>query len=200
MQVKTIALVFVTLVAMVASVRGMAQAVPPQNVAAGAAKAQVCAACHGVTGNSATGMFPNLAGQSWRYIYVELKDFKSGRRVNPVMSPMAANLSKEDMIDIANYYAAQVAVPSTFKAEEARIKLGKAKSDENLCVMCHLGGFVGQNEIPRVAGQQYDYIVKQLHDFKEGHRTNDAGNMSSVTKSLSDDDIINLAHYITSLR
>ena len=171
-----------------------------KDVSAGKAKTAVCATCHGVDGNSASSAFPNLAGQSWRYIYVELKDYKEGRRSNPIMSPMAANLSREDMIDIGNYYAAQVAKPSTFKADEARIKLGKAKADENLCVMCHLGGFAGQNEIPRVAGQQYDYIVKQMHDFKEGHRTNDAGNMSSVSKSLSDEDIINLGHYITSIR
>ena len=54
--------------------------------------------------------------------------------------------------------------------------------------MCHIGGFSGQNEIPRVAGQQYEYIVKQMKDFKARNRTNDAGNMTSV------------AHYIISLR
>ena len=55
--------------------------------------------------------------------------------------------------------------------------------------MCHLGGFAGQNEIPRVAGQQHDYIVKQLSDFKQRKRTNDAGNMTSVASTLSDADI-----------
>ena len=62
--------------------------------------------------------------------------------------------------------------------------------------MCHLGGFAGQNEIPRVAGQHYDYIVKQLADFKARKRTNDAGNMTSVASTLSDEDIENLAHYL----
>jgi cytochrome c553 len=66
--------------------------------------------------------------------------------------------------------------------------------------MCHLGGFSGQNEIPRVAGQQYEYVVKQLKDFKARTRTNDAGNMTSVAQTLSEADIENLAHYITSLR
>jgi cytochrome c553 len=66
--------------------------------------------------------------------------------------------------------------------------------------MCHLGGFTGQNEIPRVAGQQYDYIVQQLHNFKTRTRTNDAGNMTSVAQTLSDADIENLGHYLTSLR
>lgn len=171
-----------------------------QDIEAGRAKSQACAACHGVDGNSLSGMFPNLAGQSWRYIYVQLKDFKEGRRTNELMSPMAQPLSRQDMIDIANYFAAQPAKPSTFKADEAKIKLGKAKADETLCAMCHLGGFAGQNEIPKVAGQQYDYIVQQLRDFKARKRTNDAGNMTSVSQTLSDADIENLGHYITSLR
>jgi cytochrome c553 len=66
--------------------------------------------------------------------------------------------------------------------------------------MCHLGGFSGQNEIPRVGGQHYEYIVKQLKDFRAKNRTNDAGNMTSVSKGLSDEDIDKLAQYITSLR
>ena len=65
--------------------------------------------------------------------------------------------------------------------------------------MCHLGGFTGQNEIPRVAGQHYEYIKKQLSDFKARRRTNDAGNMTSVASTLSDEDIENLAQYATSL-
>jgi cytochrome c553 len=171
-----------------------------QDIEAGREKAKACAACHGADGNSAMGTFPNLAGQTWRYIYMQLQDFKEGRRKDPVMSPMAEPLSKQDMIDIANFFAAQRARPSSFNADETKIKLGKAKADATLCVMCHLGAFAGQNEIPRVAGQQYDYIVKQLKDFKARTRTNDAGNMTSVSRTLSDTDIENLAHYITSLR
>lgn len=171
-----------------------------QDIEAGRAKAQACAACHGADGNSQTGNFPNLAGQSWRYIYVQLKDYKEGRRKDPVMTAMAATLSKQEMIDVANFFAAQPAKPSSFKADEGKVKLGKAKADETLCAMCHLGGFAGQNEIPRVAGQQYEYIVKQMSDFKARNRTNDAGNMTSVAQTLNETDIENLAHYITSLR
>jgi cytochrome c553 len=171
-----------------------------QDIEAGRTKSQACAACHGADGNSPAGNFPNLAGQTWRYIYMQLKDFKEGRRKDPVMSPMAEPLSRQEMIDIAYYYAAQRPKPSPFKADEEKIRLGKAKADETLCAMCHLGAFAGQNEIPRVAGQQYEYIVKQMNDFKTRTRTNDAGNMTAVARTLSDADIENLAHYITSLR
>ena len=97
------------------------------------------------------------------------------------------------MFDLAAYFAAQKPAATAFKPDPARAARGKAKADETLCTMCHLGGFMGQNEIPRVAGQQYDYVVKQLKDFKARHRTNDAGNMASVAKTLSDADIENLA-------
>jgi cytochrome c553 len=171
-----------------------------QNIEAGRAKAQACAACHGADGNSVAPTFPSLAGQTWRYIYIQLRDYKEGRRNNPVMSPMAAPLSREDMIDIANFFAAQPLKPTNFRADETKVRLGKAKADETLCTMCHLGGFLGQNEIPRVAGQQYDYIVQQLRDFKARTRTNDAGSMTSVAQTLSDADIENLGHYLASLR
>ena len=112
---------------------------------------------------------------------------------------MAASLSREDMIALGNFFAAQVRKPNGFKADGARVAAGKKISDAVLCPMCHLGGFSGQNEIPRVAGQHADYIRKQLLDFKARKRTNDAGSMTSVAATLSDDDIENLTHYIANL-
>jgi cytochrome c553 len=170
-----------------------------QDVEAGRGKAAVCTACHGPEGNSAQPLYPSLAAQTARYIYLQLRDFKEGRRKDSLMTPMAQNLTKEDMLDLAAFFAAQELRPTDFKADPARVAAGEKKSAETLCTMCHLGGFKGQNEIPRVAGQQHGYIVKQLQDFKARRRTNDAGNMTSVSRTLSDEDIENLAHYLTSL-
>lgn len=169
------------------------------DIAAGQEKAQTCVACHGANGNSTVSMFPVLAGQSARYLYLQLRDYKEGARSNPMMSPMAANLSKEDMQNLAAYFAAQKPVLIDFKADPERVKLGFIKAEENLCSMCHLGGMKGQNEIPKLSGQHYDYLVKQLTDFKAHNRTNDAGNMSAVSKSLNAEDIINLGHYMADL-
>ena len=162
-------------------------------------KAETCAACHGPNGNSTQTQFPILAGQTARYLYLQLKDFQEGRRVNELMTPMAAGLSRDEMRAISDWFSQQKPAPQTFKVDPERARLGKLKSDETLCTMCHLGGFAGQNEIPRVAGQHYDYIVKQLSDFKARKRTNDAGNMTSVARTLNDEDIRNLAQYITGL-
>jgi cytochrome c553 len=167
--------------------------------AAGRKLAEPCFACHGPEGNSVIPLNPILAGQTWRYTYVQLKDFKEGRRTDPVMSPIASTLSRDDMMALGNFFAAQKPRPIAFKPDPVRVDAGKKTSDVVLCPMCHLGGFVGQNEIPRVAGQWPDYTRKQLQDFKAKRRTNDAGNMTSVARTLSDDDIENLTHYIANL-
>jgi cytochrome c553 len=151
-------------------------------------------------GNSTSPDYPVLAGQTARYLYLELRDFKAGRRSDPRMSPMAANLSLDDMHDLADYFAAQQPAPIAFKPDPVKLEAGRKKAAEVLCTMCHLGGFTGQNEIPRVAGQQYPYIVKQLEDFRARRRTNDAGSMTSVAKGLSDEDIQNLANYVANLQ
>ena len=74
---------------------------------AGADKAKTCAACHGADGNSVNPMWPKLAGQHAAYLVKQLKDFKSGARKDPVMSPMAMPLGDQDMQDVAAFYAAQ---------------------------------------------------------------------------------------------
>lgn len=167
---------------------------------AGQEKAVACAPCHGADGNSSNAQYPNLAGQTARYLYLQLKDFKEGRRKDPLMSPMAVNLSKQDMYDLAEYFSTRKPVPSDHPVDGSKLTEGKKVADAALCTMCHLGGFSGQNEIPRVAGQRYEYIVKQLQDFRAKKRTNDAGNMTSVSKGLTDEQIDALAQYITSLR
>jgi cytochrome c553 len=161
--------------------------------------AQQCFACHGPDGNSANPKYPILAGQGWRYIFLQLRDFKEGRRSNPEMSPMAAKLTRDQMIALGNFFAAQKQRPAAFAPDDAKVQAGKKVADAALCTMCHLGEFKGQNEIPRVAGQWPQYIAKQLEDFRAKRRTNDAGNMTSVTRNLTDEQIQDLAQYIANL-
>jgi cytochrome c553 len=170
-----------------------------QDAAAGKEKSVVCGACHGVDGNSTIPQNPILAGQTSRYIYLQLKDFKEGRRKDPLMSPMAANLSKKDMFDIAAYYAALKPTNQNSRGDASKASRGKQVADAALCTMCHLGGFSGQNEVPRAAGQHYEYVLKQLKDFKTKARSNDAGNMTAVLRTIPDEDLEALAAYIASL-
>lgn len=179
-----------SLVALVST--GATAQVPP--------KAEACVACHGTAGASPlVPVNPILAGQTSRYLYLQLRDFQEGRRSDPQMSPMVAGLSRDELRELADYFSKQKPKAPAFKPDPEKARLGKLKADETLCTMCHLGGFAGQNEIPRVAGQNFEYIVKQLSDFKARKRTNDAGNMTSVSNTLSERDIENLAHYLVGL-
>src|SRR5947209_2531898 len=109
---------------------------------AGRNKAQYCAGCHGADGNSRLTDYPILAGQTTRYLYLQLKDYKSGLRKSDMMTPAAAPLSKEDMLALAAWYAAQrPRGPRISKAEESvpfqpdpdRVAAGKKKAAEVLC-------------------------------------------------------------------
>ncbi|MEO8159439.1 MAG: c-type cytochrome [Betaproteobacteria bacterium] len=170
-----------------------------QDAAAGKEKAAVCGACHGPDGNSTDPQYPIIAGQNARYIYLQLRDFKEKRRKDPLMSPMAANLSKKDMLDLAAYYSAQKSTRENAKGDPGKIDEGRKIADAALCPMCHLGGFSGQNEVPKVAGQHFDYIKKQLLAFKNRTRTNDAGSMTAYMSNVTEAQIEALAAYVASL-
>jgi cytochrome c553 len=82
-------------------------AVHAGNPEAGKEKSRTCAACHGADGNSATGDFPKLAGQHYDYLIKTLRDYKTGKRKNAIMAPMAAPLSERDIDDLAAFYSHQ---------------------------------------------------------------------------------------------
>lgn len=164
------------------------------------ASGATCVACHGPGGNSTNPIYPVLAGQNARYIYLQLKDYKQDRRSHPLMSPVAKSLATEEMLALGTYFAAQPRRNEVEQGDPALIERGQQVADDALCAMCHLGGFSGQNEVPRVNGQHYSYILAQLLAFKTGTRTNDAGNMAAVVKTLPDEDLKALASYIANTR
>ncbi len=170
-----------------------------QEPARGEQLAQACEGCHGPNGNSADPQYPILAGQTLRYTYLQLKDYKEGRRQDPDMTAVAVNMGKEDMLAVAAYYAEQKPVSIRFKADAERSARGKYLADTTLCTMCHQGHYQGQNEVPRVAGQHFEYVKKQLMDFKTRTRTNDAATMTSVAGTLSDEDVENISEYLAGL-
>ena len=109
-------------------------------------QADTCVACHGPNGNSVIPLNPSLAGQTWRYIYLQLRDFKEGRRKDPQMTPIAEDLSRDDMIALGNWFAAQRRLLNQFKADSAKVAAGIKIADAVLCPMCHLGGFLARTK------------------------------------------------------
>jgi cytochrome c553 len=171
----------------------------PGNAAAGETKAQVCVACHGPGGNSTDPQYPSLAAQPPLYVFYQLIQFREQRRKDPRMSPFAANLSDQDMKDMAEYFTAQKAVAPADKPDEAKVAAGKAVVERNHCGSCHMGDFRGQQHIARLAGQHVAYLLKELRGFKTGARPDIDGTMASAAQPLSDDDIVNVSHYLSTL-
>ncbi len=176
-----------------------AQGAPAGDVQAGKEKAQICAACHGADGNSTDPQYPILAGQTWRYLYLQMKDYKEGRRKNEFMNPLMKDMSKKDMYDLAAYYSEQKHNGQNSEGDVSKLDQGKKVADNALCTMCHLGGFKGQNEVPRVAGQHYEYVKKQLIAFKNKERTNDAGTMTAYMSNVTPEEIEAVAAYVSHL-
>ena len=183
-------------------------ALPAGSVEAGATKAVVCQACHGANGNSTNPEWPSLAGIGADYIADQLKNFKDGKRANPVMMPNVANLSPADMADLGAYFDSLTntgleADPSYWQAGEKLYRGGDSARGIPACMACH--GPTGRGnepaKFPALRGQQSVYVAKQLNDYASGARsTGPNGIMQTIAKRLSADDIRNLASYLQGIR
>lgn len=163
------------------------------DITAGEQKAANCLGCHGPKGKSSNAQWPNLAAQQSTYIVNQLNAFKTGTRNNPMMQSMAANLSDEDINNLAAYYFSQP--PVSAGGDPNLAKSGKTKA--GMCLGCHGSTAEGNGQFPRLAGQHPDYLAKQLSNFKEGVRKN--GHMQAIAGTLSEDDMKALAAYFGSL-
>jgi cytochrome c553 len=166
---------------------------------AGKAKAQPCAACHGEGGNSTNPQIPSLAGQPAQMIATQLYQFREGNRKNEQMSPLAANMSNSEMNDLAAYFSSVPPAPSQHRTAPEAAELGPPLARKLNCTQCHGPALLGQQHIPRLAGQQADYLRAQLKLFKAGQRADMDGNMTSAAQALGDKDIDVLVDYIAGL-
>ncbi|MGZ8947165.1 MAG: c-type cytochrome [Methylococcaceae bacterium] len=163
------------------------------DITAGEQKAANCMGCHGPKGKSSSAQWPNLAAQQSTYIVSQLNAFKTGTRNNPMMQSMAANLSDDDINNLAAYYSSQP--PVSAGGDPNLAKSGQTKA--SMCLGCHGASAEGNGQFPRLAGQHPDYLVKQLSSFKEGVRKN--GHMQAIAGTLSEVDMKALAAYFGSL-
>jgi len=173
----------------------------PQSIGHGATIAQECAICHGPTGVSRADS-PNLAGQYAAVIYKELMDFHSGARVNATMSPFAANLSEQDMIDVAVYYAYLPRLgayhPEKPSSQPRIVISGAPLRGIAPCGSCH-GALDNKVGSPWLEGQPAAYIKAQLQAFASGARRNDINQqMRNIARRLTPEEIDQAAAYYSS--
>lgn len=191
-----------------------AQTAPNADASKGQAiVSQVCVACHALDGNSTQPVNPILAGQHAAYTAKQLANFKSqggkpAERPHAVMSPMVANLSLEDIRNLAVYFELQKPKPRTAQDAElvslgqAIYRGGAASKGITACTACHGPNGAGiPAQFPRLAGQYAEYTTEQLKAFRAGTRANDPNRMMrAVAEKLSDKEIAAVAEYISGLR
>lgn len=172
--------------------------------------AMACATCHGPDGlGMAAGGFPRLAGLSSGYVAKQLDDLRSGSRSSPIMQPIAAAMTTEEIQALADAVAAMPApsVPPINRAAlaegtGARLAL-RGAWERNIpeCVACHGPGGVGVGDsFPPLSGQPASYLVGQLNAWKQGTRKNDPNDlMGHIARALSDEEIEAVSRYFASL-
>lgn len=188
-------------------------AAKPDLAKAQATAQQVCAACHAADGNSPTPANPHIAGQFPEYLAKQLMNYKpqggkKAERENAIMAGMVANLSPEDMKNLAAFYAGQKLKPASAKDKKLAAQGQKLYRGGNpgtgvaACAGCHGPDGMGMpSQYPRISGQYADYIELQLKAFKSGARANDPnGMMRGVAAKMSDAEIKAVAEYVAGLR
>lgn len=142
---------------------------------------------------------PSLAGQPALFTHWQLIKYRDGRRKDPEMSPFAENLSDADMADLAAYYAAQRPQPRPAATDPAKAAVGRQLAVYHHCISCHRAGLTGHEQVPRLAGQDFAYLLKLLRGFKARTAADLDGMMTMSAQPLTDEDIENLVHHIADL-
>ncbi|NOR52450.1 MAG: c-type cytochrome [Gammaproteobacteria bacterium] len=165
---------------------------------------QKCSICHGANGEGSSA-YPRLAGQNAEYIAKQLADFKSGRRKG-TMNEMAADLTKDEMFALADYFSAKPSLSHRIRNKEFAAvgyyiyHKGNQYSDVPACETCHGVEGKGTTKLPRLAGQHKHYLSGQLQDFNERKRTNDNAIMHSIASKLTELEIAAVALYISGMQ
>jgi len=166
---------------------------------------KLCAACHGMDGNSPIPNFPKLAGHHPEYLLHEMHEYKEHHRENDMMTPLVQDLSDADMANLALYFAAQKPTPATV-TQPALLALGKKiylegnpDSGVPACDGCHEENGHGSARFPRVAGQNPEYTLDQFRLYASGHRKFGKKVMRTVAERITEQEAKAVAEYIASL-
>jgi len=162
-----------------------------------------CFMCHGEEGESASEVFPKLAGQHSEYIAKQLENFKAGKRKSTAMADMSARLTADEMLALGKYFEAKQSPPEQVKDGDLAgvgryiFNHGNKFSGLPACASCHGKDGLGTSSLPRLAGQYASYIETQLKLFNKRERTNDNAVMHSVASNMSSLEMAAVAEFIS---
>ncbi len=162
-----------------------------------------CFLCHGAEGESASEVFPRLAGQNAEYIAKQLENFKSGKRKSSAMASMVTELTPEDMLALGQFYASRP--PHKEDAKDKPLAavgqyiyhVGNKFSGVPACASCHGNDGAGSTTLPRLAGQHAAYLDNQLKQFTKRERNNDNAVMLSIAEKMTPLEMAAVSEYLS---
>ncbi len=164
--------------------------------ARGATKAKTCVACHGQTGRGPMSGVPALSGQQSEFITLQLILIREGLREIPDMSGMLKDLKDQDLADIGAFFSTMEPFSPRGTRNDARFSAGAKLSEIMGCGSCHMKGYVGQRQVPRIINQREEYLAKTLIAYRDNKRSGVDTSMNAVMYKTTDEDIYALAHYL----
>ncbi len=176
----------------VAAPAALAQATAEVPVAAMA----TCTACHGPAGNSQTPSVPSIAAQPRTFLENQLVLIREGLRDVPAMKAVMGTLTDPEIVALARHFSAQTALPAPGKVLPDKARAGAELSRRALCGTCHLPGYVGQSQVPRLAGQLEDYLLATMKMYRDNPAPGRDTLMSAPLQGMKDADLDSLAHHL----
>jgi cytochrome c553 len=160
-----------------------------------------CFACHGADGTSQLPEVPSLGAQPAFYSLVQLVMFRDKLRVTEPMNQMTTGLSDDDLRKAADLIAKlPPPVPVADAADSARMEKARALAAQNRCNFCHQANYQGAENVPRLAGQREDYLLKALRSYKDNSRRGYDAQMAEVVYAMKDEDFVELAYFLARVK
>ena len=160
-----------------------------------------CFACHGENGQSQRPEVPSLGAQPASYTLIELVMFRDQLRITEPMNEMSKGLSDDDLRAVSDIISKLPAPnPVSDTPDPVRIERGRALAQQNRCNFCHQSNFQGLDNVPRLAGQREDYLIKSLRGYKDGSRMGYDAQMSEVVYAMKDQDFVDVAYFLARVK
>ena len=164
-------------------------------------RAAACFACHGEHGQSETENTPSLGAQQPPYALIQLFMFREKLRVFEPMNDMAKALTDDDLRAFSEYIGKLPKPnPPAEAGDPARIQRAQALAQQHRCNSCHNTDFSGKDNVPRLADQREDYLLKTMREYKDNSRHGYDATMAEVLQPVTSEQIADLAYYLARLR
>src|SRR5215470_4189369 len=155
-----------------------------------------CLACHGENGQSSAPEVPSLGAQPAPYVLIQLYLFRGRQRLIEVMNEATKDFSDDDLMTFSDFIARLPSPkPANEPADAQRMTRAAALVHQHRCDFCHNPDLAGRDNIPRLAGQREDYLIKALREYKSNTRPGYDASMADVLARISDAEILDLAYF-----